>query len=142
MAVYMPAAAESVWHPPAGFIEHPVVRCMVPLEPGENLADPEFAVIDRNTGPGHPAHQAEPRLRPVRGAERRWPRPVDQRVIEIIDRPVRIEVATREYGANQGCAEIGCGAVEFVDISVFGGAQHLQWAVELKFLGITRPTVR
>ena len=119
-----------------------MVGGVVAVEPGEYLVDAELSLVDRDAGPDDPAHQAEPGSRLVRGGERRRPSPVDQRGIDIIDRPVRVEIAARKDRPDQCRAERRCGTVELVDIAVLGGAQHFERAAEAEILRIARPAMR
>ncbi len=138
----MPDGPELAVGARARLVEHPMVGRVTAIEPGEDLVDAELPVIDRDPGSGHPAHQAEARSRPVRGGEGRRPHPIDQRGIDIVDRPVRVEIAAWKDRPDQCRAECGRGTVEFVDIGVLGGAQNVERAAEPEILGIIRPAVR
>jgi len=67
---------------------------------------------------------------------------LEERGIEIVDGPVRIEVAARKDRPDQRRAERRCGAVELVDMGVLGGAQDLERAAKLEIFGVGRPAVR
>src|SRR6516162_6217038 len=77
----------------AGLVEHAVVGRVAAVEPGADLGDTKLLFVDRDAGPDHPTHQAEAGSRLVRWGERRWPRPVDQRSVDIVNRSVGVEVA-------------------------------------------------
>src|SRR5262245_21181543 len=102
----------------AGLFKHAMVRCVVPLDPGEDLGDRELSVIDRCSGSGDSAHQAEASPRSM--GRREWGRPgsVDQSSVEVVRGPVGVEVAAWKYSAHQSGAEIRCGPIKLVDIGV------------------------
>src|SRR6266436_555967 len=138
----MPHTSEFTVCMPTSVIKNPVVRHMAALEPGKNFVDSELAVVDRNAGPGDATYQPQSRLGSARGGERRGPCSVDQRGIEIVDGSVRVEVAAGKYRPDQCCATSRYGTVELVDVSVLGGAQHVERTVESEILRVARPAVR
>src|SRR5262245_54964556 len=96
MAVDMPDDAEFSVQAQAGYVEHPMIWGMVAVDPGDDLGDGESAIVNRRPWSGDAAHQAEAGLRLVRRREGRGPNPVDQRGVEVIDRPVGVEIAARK----------------------------------------------
>src|SRR3954451_16501843 len=63
-------------------------------------------------------------------------------VVEIVCRPVGVEIAARKYRADQRRPQFGCGRVELVDISVLGRTQDVESAAKGKILWILGPAVR
>src|SRR6202023_1895661 len=112
VTVHMPNDAEFTVQTGTGLVENAMIRGVATLNPGEDLGDRELAVIDRLPRPGDTAHQAEPRPCLMGGRQRRGPVPVDQRGVEVVYRPVGVEIAAREYRADQSRAQFGCGSVE------------------------------
>src|SRR4029077_3264447 len=85
----------------ARLVEHAMVGSVAALEPGQELVDTKLPVVYLNAGPDDPAHQTEAGPRLVRRHQRRRPGTVNQRRIKIIDRPVRVEIATRKHRPDQ-----------------------------------------
>src|ERR1700741_2029934 len=138
----MPHTSEFTVCMPTSVIENPVVRRMAALQPGKNFGDSEFAIVDRNAGPGDATYQPESRLGFARGGERGRPCSVDQCGIEIVGGSVRGEGAAGKYRPDQCCATSRCGTVELVDVSVLGGAQRVERTAESEILRVGRPAVR
>src|SRR5271170_8498323 len=100
MAIHMPDDTELAVHPVASLLQHAMVGDMAALDPRHDFGGGQLAVVNRDARPGDAPHQAEPRPRPVGWGERRRPDAVDMQGIEIVCRPVGVEIAAREYRAD------------------------------------------
>ena len=142
MAIHMPDHAELAVHPVTCFRQHAMVGGMAALYPRHDFGGGQLAIVNRDARPGDAAHQTEARPRSVGGRERRRPNAVDMHGVEIVRRPVGVEIAPRKYRADQGRSQFWRGRVKLVDIGVLGRTQEVERAAKAKIGGIFGPAVR
>jgi len=124
-----------------GLVENAMIRGVVPLDPGRGSR--RSRAYRRRSGSPFWRHDAPGQGGPclVGGRERRWPVSVDQGGVEVVHRPIGVEIAAREYRADQSRAQFRCGRIELIHIGVLGCAQNIERTAKPEVAGVVRPAV-
>ena len=117
-----------------------MIRRVIALDAGEDVVGAELAVIDRHAGLRMAAHETDPRRRPRHQKFRQGAR--QQPGIEIVRRPVDVDIAARKHRPDQRRAVRRRRLEKLVDIAILGAAQHRQRAAIGEIFGIERAAMR
>ena len=125
MAVDVPGLAEAAVGAVQEFAQGGVIGAPAGLDPVLDLGDAQLAVVDlaQAAQPAPDQPDAAPRL--VAGPRDLRPGPLDHLAVQVLQRPVGIDVAAREEGVEQRRAQRHNAGVEGLDVAVLGLAQDL-----------------